>query len=276
MLPQFVRRFSYSPHVRRVIRALGLQKTAQNLYYRFAQQGNSIQISAGGVTGRFYSASPRDLRIVEACAQERALSRLLSEVGHDDVVYDVGAHHGLYAVLLAQRVKRVIAFEPEQESFARLEQNVRTNGRANISIYCQALGNREEQNVLYLGDGVGAINSGQLGTDWTAGAQQTIRVVRGDTFRHMQNLPTPTVLKIDVEGYEGFVLEGFRETLNTPECRMVCCEIHPALLPKHMTKESVVQIFKNAGFSDVDLFPHKTEFHAFAHKTPHRSVAGRI
>ena len=276
MLPQFVRRFSYSPHVRRVVRALGLQKAAQNLYYRFAQQGNFIQISAGGVTGRFYSASPRDLRIVEACSQERALTRLLSEVGHDDVVYDIGAHHGLYSVLLAQKVRRVVAFEPEQECFARLEQNVHINGRANISMYCQALGNREEQKVLYLGDGVGAINSGQLGANCIAGAQQTISVIPGDVFRQMQSLPAPTVLKIDVEGYEGFVLEGFQETLNTSECRMVCCEIHPALLPDHMTKESVLEIFKNAGFSEVDLLPHKTEFHAFAYKMPRRTVTDTI
>jgi FkbM family methyltransferase len=270
VLPQFVRRFSYSPNVRRVIRALGLQQKAQNLYYRFAQKGDSVHISAGGVTGRFFSANARDLRIVESCAQERALSRLLFETCPEDVVYDIGAHHGLYAVLLAQKVSRVVAFEPEQECFARLEQNIRINDLPNISIYCQALGDREDQEVLYLGDGVGAINSGQLGKDWTAGATQTISVVRGDMFRQMQNLPAPTVLKIDVEGYEGFVLEGFRQTLSLPECRLICCEIHPALLPRPMTKESVVQILKDAGFSDVQLFPHKTEFHAFAYKEPCR------
>ena len=270
MLPQFVRRFSYSPNVRRVIRALGLQQKAQNLYYRFAQKGDSVHISAGGVTGQFFSANARDLRIVESCAQERALSRLLFETCPEDVVYDIGAHHGLYAVLLAQKVSRVVAFEPEQECFARLEQNIRINDLPNISIYCQALGDREDQEVLYLGDGVGAINSGQLGQDWTAGATQTISVVRGDMFRQMQNLPAPTVLKIDVEGYEGFVLEGFKQTLSLPECRLICCEIHPALLPRPMTKESVVQILKDAGFSDVQLFPHKTEFHAFAYKEPRR------
>jgi len=75
-----VRRLSYSPRVRRLIRALGLQKKAQSLYYRFARKGGSFQISVGGVAGRFSSPNARDLRIVEASAQEQALARLLAEV----------------------------------------------------------------------------------------------------------------------------------------------------------------------------------------------------
>lgn len=266
MLPQFVRRLSYSAKVRRVIRAFGLQKKAQSLYYRFARKGDSIEISAGGVAGRFFSANARDLRIVESCAQEPALARLLSEVCPQDVVYDIGAHHGLYSVLLAQKVKQVIAFEPERECHARLQRNIQINGLSNVMSFCNALGDRDAEAVLCLGSGVGAIDSGQLGPDWTTGARQTINVVRGDTFRQSQNLPAPSVVKIDVEGYEGAVLEGLRDSLSLPECRLVCCEIHPALLPHPVIKETLVDTLRSFGFSDVRLFPHKTEFHAFAHK----------
>jgi FkbM family methyltransferase len=268
LLPQFVRRFSYSPKVRGVVSALGLQKKAQALYYRFAQKNNSLKITAGGVAGQFFSASARDLRIVESCAQEQALSRLLSEVRPDDVAYDIGAHHGLYAVLLAQKVKRVIAFEPEQECFARLERNIQINHLPNIASYRVAIGAHNTEEILYIGDGVGAIHSGQLSADWTAGDKQPIRVVHGDAFRKSQKLPAPTVMKIDVEGHEGFVLEGFRKSLSLPECRMVCCEIHPELLPKPATKENLMQMLKSFGYYDVQIFPHKTEFHAFAYKEP--------
>jgi FkbM family methyltransferase len=268
LLPQFVRRFSYSPRVRGVVRALGLQKKAQALYYRFAQKNDSLQITAGGVGGRFISSNARDLRIVESCAQEQALVRLLSEVRSDDVAYDIGAHHGLYAVLLAQKVKRVIAFEPEEECFARLERNVQINQLSNITCYRTAIGDHDAEDTLYMGEGVGAIQHGQLAADWTEGSKQAISVVHGDTFRESQNLPAPTVIKIDVEGYEGFVLEGFRKSLSLPECRMVCCEIHPALLPYCVTKEDLVQTLKSFGFCDVQLSPHKTEFHAFAYKKP--------
>ena len=272
MLPQFVRRLSYSPQVRRLIRAFGLQKKAQGLYYRFARRGDSVEISAGGVAGRFFSANARDLRIVESCAQERALARLLSEVRPEDVVYDIGAHHGLYSVLLAQKVKRVIAFEPEQECHARLERNIQINGLSNITSYCKAVGDRDTEETLYLGSGVGAIDSGKLGSDWTTGVRQTINVVRGDTFRQSQNLPAPTIVKIDVEGYEGAVLEGLRDSLSRPECRLVCCEIHPALLPHGVTKEALVATLRSFGFSDVRLFPHNTEFHAFAYKEAGQNV----
>jgi FkbM family methyltransferase len=251
-----------------VINALGLTKSAQSLYYRFAQKDGFIQISAGGATGRFFSASALDLRIVESCAQEQVLGRLLSEVRPEDVVYDIGAHHGLYSVVLAQKVHRVIAFEPGKECYARLEQNLRINGLSNVTAYCKAAGVRDGEEILYLGEGVGAISSGQLGPDWTTGAREKISLVHGDRFRQSQNLPVPTVLKIDVEGHEGFVLEGFRQSLSLPECRLVCCEIHPALLPHPMTKETVVEALKSSGFNDIQLSPHKTEFHAFAYKAP--------
>jgi FkbM family methyltransferase len=266
LLPLFVRRLSYSPKIRRLVCAIGLQKTAKSLYYRFVRKGGAIQISAGGVVGRFFPENINELRIVESCAQEHALARLLSEVRPEDIVYDIGAHHGLYSVLLAQKVKRVIAFEPEQECHARLQRNIQINGLSNITTYCKGVGDRESETILYLGYGVGAINSGHLSPDFMKGGQQTIHIVRGDAFRQSQNLPAPTVLKIDVEGYEGAVLEGFRESLSLPECRLVCCEIHPLLLPHPATKETVVDALKSFGFSDVQLFAHSTEFHAFAYK----------
>jgi FkbM family methyltransferase len=268
LLPQFVRRLSYSPHVRRVIRALGLQAKAQSLYCRLVQKDGAIQVSAGGVAGKFFSSSARDLRIVEASAQEPALNRLLAEVGPRDVVYDIGAHHGLYSILLARKVKHVIAFEPEQECFARLEQNVQINGLTNVTCVRRAVGDRDRQDILFLGDGVGTMNSGHLGPEWMSGGRQTIDVVAGDQFRQSQNLSVPTVMKIDVEGQEGAVLEGFRQTLSLPECRLVCCEIHPNLLPDGVTRESLMQTLGSYGFSDVQLFAHKTESHAFARKTP--------
>jgi len=267
LLPPFVRRLSYSPHVRRVVRALGLHARAQNLYYRLVQKDGAIQISVGGVAGKFLSSSARDLRIVEASAQEPALGRLLAQVSANDVVYDVGAHHGLYSILLARKVKHVVAFEPERECFAQLEKNVRINGLANVTCIQRAVSDRDRQDTLFLGDGVGAINSGQLGPDWTSGERQTIAVVAGDAFCQAQNLPSPTIMKIDVEGHEGAVLGGFRQTLSLPGCRLVCCEIHEALLPDGVTQQSLVQTLGSYGFSDVELFAHKTEFHAFARKT---------
>ena len=240
---------------------------AQNLYYRLVQKSGSIQISVGGVAGNFLSSSARDLRIVEASAQEPALGRLLAHVSPNDVVYDVGAHHGLYSILLARKVKHVVAFEPERECFARLEHNIQINGLTNVTCFQRALSDRDRQDTLFLGDGVGAINSGQLGPDWTSGVRQTIDVVAGDGFRQSQKLPSATVMKIDVEGHEAAVVEGFRQTLSRPECRLVCCEIHHALLPAGVTRESLLQTLKSCGFSDIRLFAHKTEFHAFASKT---------
>jgi hypothetical protein len=49
---------------------------------------------------------------------------------------------------------------------------------------------------------------------------------RGDELIAESELPSPTVVKIDVEGAELKVIEGMSNKLASEECRLVYCEIH--------------------------------------------------
>lgn len=86
-----------------------------------------------------------------------------------------------------------------------------------------------------------------------ANTAETIKVAvtRGDALIENKNLPYPSVIKIDVEGYEEEVLKGLLATLTRPECRAVFCEMHFTLLAERGEKYAPIRIqklLKDAGF----------------------------
>src|SRR5882724_27140 len=71
-------------------------------------------------------------------------------------VLDVGAHHGLYTLLLSKRVGvngRVIAFEPSPRECRRLEKHLRFNRYSNAHVEHSAAGSEAGEADLYLVDG---------------------------------------------------------------------------------------------------------------------------
>jgi hypothetical protein len=73
-------------------------------------------------------------------------------------------------------------------------------------------------------------------------------------------------VKIDVEGYECAVLRGLSRTLAAPQCEIVCCEIHPHLLPRGIEPHDVMRLLKSLGFTRIDIESHRGTFHATGHK----------
>lgn len=74
--------------------------------------------------------------------------------------------------------------------------------------------------------------------------------IRGDEFVATEELPPPTVLKVDVEGTEMDALKGFDSTLARPECRLVYCEIHEDRLDAQGDSVSDISAFLEfRGFS---------------------------
>jgi hypothetical protein len=52
------------------------------------------------------------------------------------------------------------------------------------------------------------------------------RSEHGDRFIEKNRLQPPSIIKIDVEGAEGSVIDGLSNTIQRPECRLVYCEVH--------------------------------------------------
>ena len=83
-----------------------------------------------------------------------------------------------------------------------------------------------------------------------AGSSASVTVVTGDTIVERTGV-VPTVVKIDVEGYELEVLKGMRHVLTELSLRAIFCEIHFALLEERgqpFAPIEIERILNEAGF----------------------------
>lgn len=114
------------------------------------------------------------------------------------VVWDIGAHAGLYSMIAAARGADVYAFEPLAENRRWMERNLQVNGlHVRVAILPYALGDRAGT-AHFQPDPTGM--EGRL----TSIGELAVEVRRGAELE----LPPPQVLKIDVEGAEAAVLRG--------------------------------------------------------------------
>lgn len=129
-------------------------------------------------------------------------------VGERDVFFDVGANWGWFALTLASRkgfVGTVHAFEPVSSSFADLTSLVGQAGLAE-RIVCHelALGDCDGEASMSFSDGV---HSGLAKMAY--GGSLHVKLARLDTL----GLPSPNVIKLDVEEHEFEVLNGAHATI---------------------------------------------------------------
>jgi FkbM family methyltransferase len=211
---------------------------------------------------------------VEAGSLEPSLDLFVRSLKPGDTVYDIGSNVGVYTVLLAQVVGEkgtVVAFEPHLGTYEQLLENIRLNGLTNVRPFQKAVGERNSQEKLYIGEVIanfsllaGAIEGppDKYGIPF-----QLVEVVQGDPFVQALRLPAPRAVKIDVEGFEYSVICGLRQTLANPWCRMVCCEVHPQYLPPEVKGGDIHALLAALGYDRMEGQPSKTTYHLMAYKS---------
>jgi FkbM family methyltransferase len=146
-------------------------------------------------------------------------------------VIDVGAHLGLFSILMARLVGptgRVFSFEPTPFTRSVLAQVIRLNCCVNVVSVCgQAVSGMTGESTFYdIGTPVSCQNSLVYPEDNGQGLGIPIPTIRLDDFVFGQGLQ-PRCLKIDVEGAELDVLKGAANTF-----REYGCATHLALHPQ--------------------------------------------
>jgi FkbM family methyltransferase len=130
---------------------------------------------------------------------------------NDAVALDVGAHVGLWSHRLARSAwfTRVIAFEPERRMAAAWRLNLR-NWAGVAELYEFAVG--EVPGTVSLKHGGSSFKTHVSCASLPPGHPHSVRQVTLDEFApaHAQRV---AFLKIDTEGYDGFVLRGARELI---------------------------------------------------------------
>ncbi|MBK9180783.1 MAG: FkbM family methyltransferase [Acidimicrobiales bacterium] len=141
-------------------------------------------------------------------ALEPELAVLDRLVGPGQVVVDVGANTGVYALKAGRLVGpsgTVVAIEPNPDMIGWLQGNVRANGLGNVRVRMLAAGERTGAATLW--ENRDAPNSFSL-VRRAAGAGFSVLVVPLDELLAWEGLEHVDLVKIDVEGAEDAVLAG--------------------------------------------------------------------
>ena len=176
--------------------------------------------------------------------EDEVMDVLAERLRADDLVYDIGAYHGVWAVLLARYAREVVAFEPNPGTFQVLKETIAVNHARNVSASSIAIGS-EAGTADFWGTGSGSsLRRGQLRP-----SRSRVKVETLDNFVDGR-ASMPDVIKIDVEGAEHQVLTGARHCL--AHARLVCIEVHFDELPKFGADYAMVNaLMTSAGFAEV-------------------------
>jgi FkbM family methyltransferase len=147
-------------------------------------------------------------------------------------VLDVGAHHGLYSLLMARRTGqtgRVVSFEPSSRERSRLVRHVQLNGFANVRVMPCALGSETGEAELFLLDGIhdwgNSLKPPSLGQ---FSRTERVQVRRLDDVLSEMAIAHVDFIKVDVEGAELSFLRGASETLAKTPRAAILAEVQDA------------------------------------------------
>jgi FkbM family methyltransferase len=130
--------------------------------------------------------------------------------------YDLGAHMGYFALVLAKLVGpdgHVFAFEPDPRNLKALRTNLVTNRITNVSVAAAAVADHSAQVsfATFPFSSVSHIADSRTPED----AQRiTVTALTLDSFVYEFGNPPPGFVKIDVEGAEARVLSGAKRVLD--------------------------------------------------------------
>ncbi|MGO9483638.1 MAG: FkbM family methyltransferase [Rhodomicrobium sp.] len=134
------------------------------------------------------------------------------------IFLDIGAHGGLYSIILGktEEFQQIFSFEPDRINMAQLYANLFINGLADkISVVQAAAANRSGTAGFVSCRGRDRGLSHLL-ADPGATADTTVEAVRIDDM--IKQKDAFIAAKIDVEGYEMGVLEGMEDLIKSNSC----------------------------------------------------------
>lgn len=154
-----------------------------------------------------------------------------------DFAVDIGAHHGMYSVLMAAKCGQtghVVAFEPDSYARRVLARNIDLNPTIKQPVVesCACFDTVGEI-TLFSGKGNALSSLARSSVESSLPHKPEeiqVPVVTIDSYLVEHNLPEPRCVKIDAEGAEIRVLKGATKILASSAC--ILCELHPYAWPE--------------------------------------------
>lgn len=154
------------------------------------------------------------------------------------VLIQAGGHCGMFVKLYSEIFNTVYTFEPDTINFYCLTKNVTSPNTIKIQ---GCLGN-DRKLVALSENKKTAVNSGAFNIEGS-GIIPTFKI---DDL----NLPTCDLIHLDIEGFEGFAIEGARQTIN--RCKpVIALEFRNFGVKYNFSDDKVRTLMSSLGYKEV-------------------------
>jgi FkbM family methyltransferase len=192
------------------------------------------------------------------------IQKLLQQTTQDDVIYFIGTHVGTLLVPIAKKVKTVVGFEANEDTFWFIKANLCLNKISNATIFNKAVGDGAKKVTFYKntvntgGSKIKPIKDSIL-YNYDNPKQVEVDMVALDPFISEQSLTPPSGIIMDIEGAEYFALKGMQATL--AKVRFLYVEFVPHHL-QNVSNTSVEKFLKTMTphFSKAIFLKDNTQF----------------
>ncbi len=253
----FLQKKLVSPDARKFFKKIGLYVYIKNIYrtFIFLIGKNGLKLKIKDVSVKIFVSHPHELNYYYSLSGEREfLQKFLNKINSQTVFYDIGAYIGLYSLCAARYKiipKSIYCWEPDPFNFKRIQENINLNN-ADVIAFPVALG--EKDAVMEMSTGAEGLGSSQSSLVRKGHKSVSVKVVNGDAWIFRQKINLPTIIKIDVEGYEFNVLNGLKETIKKSHSD-IFLEIHPIYLKRvGLNEECILNFLKNLNYK-ITPFP---------------------
>jgi FkbM family methyltransferase len=192
-----------------------------------------IENNVRGVEMKFVGYT-RSLELCSKMNYETENLDFIDEIKPGEVLYDLGACEGRFAIYAALKGINCYAFEPEKNNHQAFQENIRANtiSEKNLHVFKIAIGDEAKKATL------------KIGQPWAGGHQKVIeqQEVRSDlNFNFVEEetvdvesidgviarlkLPPPDFLKVDIDGSEMPFIKGAQQTLSSLGLKKIIFEL---------------------------------------------------
>jgi FkbM family methyltransferase len=204
----------------------------------------------GRATGGWWWIERFRFEILMRWLERESVERVRQVIQPGMTVVDIGAHIGYYTRLLSELVGssgRVLAFEPNPENFAVLQQNMTPRRYRNVELFNYAVG--EQESVLPLYVSPGNSNHSLIRGYTKAESVISVRVVDLDSFLQERGIEQVGFVKSDTEGAEPLVLAGMKNIAARSSQLHLLMELNPtALRCGNVEPQQFLESIRQMGF----------------------------
>lgn len=217
--------------------------TDKDYHHQFTEHSKLI-VSKGmtGATGNLYCG----------LHEYKEMMFLLHYLRKNETFVDIGANIGSFTLLAsAEIVAKSYSIEPVSSTFQQLSKNILLNKISDLCIL-KNIGLASQKGELFFSNGDdSSMNHVLLNNEESNNSSKVIV----DTLDSILINSIPTLLKIDVEGFELEVLKGASKTLSNPELKAIIIELNRSGSIYGYSDAEIDMMLKDLGFESYTYEP---------------------